>query len=1102
MNPSNISTLLLDFKLRLENIDEPPTFIECSRMDHHLEQQQQQQLNDSFNSSNSSSLLNHQNPSFSNSFNSSSSVLLLSSSNHKPNSKLNSFSSSPSYNHHSKINESIHLSSNSRHSLLSSSLRSSMSSPAKSGPTDAVFSLINYSSPFMGIDNQKRGIYAQEILDQINEWNQQQQHEVTPIVSTSILSFNSNTLGTTLNMSASNSESPLKALVFGYATLMVCSTKNLSSQSGHVIHLLNKAEYKLRNAITCCELSREYSLDLMLKSDLHLLLARILYELSFPRLDELERESSQMSSNMSNNGGSSSNVGMNSPLQNNAASSISPPIKITDSQVVTGNNMSPSEPLSAPNLTIGTGYSLGSLDNVMAVSLDSPVRASFSSKCSSPSPRGGMTSPTSSSQKAAQQAQQQIENMFQDICLHMDSAIKLFEKSTQKPKKKTPVVDEKENEPVVVDISQESKRAYMYMYFGDVLTQWSVRRKQRWAALCSQAQEKYNTCIKICIEKILSTIDKDKDDVCCINSKFVRCDQDGRNGSFINYVYCPLHHQCLYKYAVLLLYWVRRKREHSTIYSGENSSSSDTMLSNFDYESTLTAVNSVGTLTLNYSEFQKLESRLNAEQNKAIPRHAQSILQNNVASESEKLCKGCVSLWESVCNVEMRKAEIFCVEHNVNPHLFFRLSNSIYEYALLLIPSASILACNDYLSMYDNIDGEPMRNCSRSEILTSGLSWHDLLFKHRMLDDKKELLRENNRKILSDQTSKTVVLDENNKDDLRLRYSLIYSDKIGDINIRTILTRESLMEKAIEAIDKACSIMVNPNTDMLMFQSQLYFEMGALKTTNITSSSESHIVNTLKNHEKKKQQKSEAETLNESMQAENRVRLLKEVDDLFTSSIVALNKVLEAKPFHMVAMAILGEVYFFWARAKFGKESDKHIQNAIEIWSRLLTYSQYTGQYNLSLDHISKMISFALEIRKGIIICDGMALKQGKLRKSWTERYFLLTIEHFGYYEIKSNKSLKKKKMKNTVPTDEIEYVKQNLEEKFTSNKDYPFCLEVVCKKRVFYICYSSQKELDRWDAAFEYVILMNQIMKPSTTTTLTITSNSSTHVSLTKPSK
>ena len=107
----------------------------------------------------------------------------------------------------------------------------------------------------------------------------------------------------------------------------------------------------------------------------------------------------------------------------------------------------------------------------------------------------------------------------------------------------------------------------------------------------------------------------------------------------------------------------------------------------------------------------------------------------------------------------------------MNPHLFFRLSNAIYEYALLLIPSASILSCNDYLSLYDNNDGEPTRNSSRSEILTSGLSWHDLVFKHRMLDDKKELLRENNRKIISDQTSKTVVLDENNKDDLRLRYS-------------------------------------------------------------------------------------------------------------------------------------------------------------------------------------------------------------------------------------------------------------------------------------------------------------------------------------------
>ena len=72
------------------------------------------------------------------------------------------------------------------------------------------------------------------------------------------------------------------------------------------------------------------------------------------------------------------------------------------------------------------------------------------------------------------------------------------------------------------------------------------------------------------------------------------------------------------------------------------------------------------------------------------------------------------------------------------------------------------------------------------------------------------------------------------------------------------------MQKAVEAIDKSCSIMVYPNTDLLMFQSQLYFEMGALKTTNITSSSESHIVNTLKEHEKKKQQKSEVENISES----------------------------------------------------------------------------------------------------------------------------------------------------------------------------------------------------------------------------------------------
>ena len=39
-----------------------------------------------------------------------------------------------------------------------------------------------------------------------------------------------------------------------------------------------------------------------------------------------------------------------------------------------------------------------------------------------------------------------------------------------------------------------------------------------------------------------------------------------------------------------------------------------------------------------------------------------------------------------------------------------------------------------------------------------------------------------------------------------------------------------------------------------------------------------------------------------------------------------------------------------------------------------------------------------------------MALKQGQLRKSWQERYFLLTIEYFGYFPNQIYKEFKKEK--------------------------------------------------------------------------------------------
>ena len=547
------------------------------------------------------------------------------------------------------------------------------------------------TSSFMAIDNDKKAQVAQQVLDHLQELSELNEHS----------SSNHHIMN----------ESPRQSHLFAFATLLLSTTKTLKSQTEQVVFSLNRAEYKLRNALTCCEVSKEYSSDLDFRAELHFLLARVLYELSFPRLDDLDRD---------------------------ASPSSTLPIQIEGSPVLAtnANNQSP-EIMSVPNMgygtSIGNTFSLGSAsgDNFLALSLDSPLRSNSQANRMSGSPLS-TGSPRNASLKAAQQVQQQIESIFQEICLHMDTAIKLFDKNSSSQKKK------KEEEQPPVNISIESKKAYMYYYFGDILTQWSIRRKQRWAALCSQAQEKYNNCIRICLEKLLPTLGTE---TICINTKYAEY------STLKNYSYCPLHHQCLYKYAVLILYWVRRIREHASIYSssddtGVNSfpvrsaGSNDTNL-NFDFESITQAVASIGEMTIQFSEFHLNESRLSAEPSKTSSKNPQSIFKNAVASENEKLCRACVMLWEGVCNLEIRKAETYHAGKNANYHFFFRLSNAIYEYGLLLVPSASILSFNDYLTSFENLEGEPARNCSRSEVLTSSLSWHDMVFKDRMLNDKK-----------------------------------------------------------------------------------------------------------------------------------------------------------------------------------------------------------------------------------------------------------------------------------------------------------------------------------------------------------------------------
>ncbi|KAL9647306.1 hypothetical protein ABK040_011673 [Willaertia magna] len=841
----------------------------------------------------------------------------------------------------------------------------------------------DFTTLFMYVNNNQRCKVAQHVLD---------------------------TIDTTDN-------NPRLSLLFAYATLLITTTKTKKSETEQVVFLLNKAEYKLRNALTCCEITKEYTTDISLRIDLHLLLSRVLFELSISRLEE-QSLSNQLITTTSTTpiSISSSNGRSNTILPSNSNNSNSPSIGTT--------NISPTHGLSGDNSPSNQ---------------DSPIRKQSSFQNNIPNNNSPNFLKSSSD---LNKEQQQIDQMFQEICIQMDTSLKLFGKQKQQ---------------------DEYKKALMYFYFGDILTNWSARRKQRWAALCSQALERFSTSIQI-LEKLI-TESSTNNQMTSVNCKLDSQEETTTKTTNQKFVYCSLHHHCLYKYASLLLYWARRKREYSTIYTLEKDKVNTKLEDDgFNFDS-----------VLNITKFTGL-GKLGQLVLKESSRYHQSIYKNSQASNHEKLCKACVVIWEAVCNIDLRKTQIFTPKHSVNPRFLFRLSNSLYEYALLLVPSASILSINDYLTTH-----EEDRSNSRSEVLSSTLGLQDLLFKERMLNDKKEILINNNRKVLSEHKTKTVILEDNKTDDLKIRFSLIFSNNTDEINITIILTRQILLEKALEVMEKANSASNFGNFDFLLFTSQIYFELGALKTMQIaTLKDSSSIVNLFKQHQQKLQQKEGSSDGNEDFSQKESIKetAIKELDNTFTHAIECINRVLEKDPNHVVTLALLGEIYFTWARGATGIDSDKNFQKAVDIWTRIVLFCEFNPQINIG--YVAKMIDFTMEIRKSNIICDGMALKQGKLRKNWTERYWMLTLDYFGYYQIKNSKSMKKK-LKNSVLTSSLVKVQQNTDEQYTKNKNYPFCLEIICKKRTFYVCLSSQEELDKWVSAFNYVIEVSIIISGTT---------------------
>jgi hypothetical protein len=290
-----------------------------------------------------------------------------------------------------------------------------------------------------------------------------------------------------------------------------------------------------------------------------------------------------------------------------------------------------------------------------------------------------------------QQQPQQIEKMFQEMCLQFDAAlteISKVEKIADKLRSSLP-------DDLVLQI--KGKKALTLFNFAEALQLWSRQRKQRWQPLSEQSKEKYNLCLKLCQE---------------------------------NQFHKSLGDVALERSGVLLLDWVNRTREISSIYS----ESSD------DRRAT---IGSGSKITIDH------------------------------------LCKQCVSTWESICR-----------DSELNHEHFFRYATSLFEYAMIITSSMSLLPDH------------------RNGIYIQSTSQHDTAFRMRMLKDK----------------TITFINKEQRNSPNTQRHAALSDETL-------VIEREEILEKALAVITMALGLLPDQMTYM-MLKASILFETGAVRAVH------------------------------------------------------------------------------------------------------------------------------------------------------------------------------------------------------------------------------------------------------------------------------
>lgn len=459
-----------------------------------------------------------------------------------------------------------------------------------------------------------------------------------------------------------------------------------------------------------------------------------------------------------------------------------------------------------------------------------------------------------------------------------------------------------------------------------------------------------------------------------------------------------------------------------------------------------------------------------------------------------KLCSECCELFETIIRdhqishppdhgSEERRDKVFGGDNNgVVAFLYYQWAQALLEYALFLIPSASILPLDDgspsvigtsFIEHHDTASKNSLSDISSANSLERGF--------HRRMVEERRLVMMN---LVESNDAASADLQERSSNSPSMRRRGKTGSILLDFSSNPILNprsidafTEDIIQKREELMEKAAGILSavtidNPNVfEARLLISDLFFEQAALRSLeqfNVT------VRQNIDGKLRESKQNDFDETFARAVSVLEELGTMDHDVEDYLGSDVTLQKDQR-----------LAQIYMFWARAKStqnGIEADKLYRSSISYWHRTLRRLDAL-RARARISDFEQILAVCQEMQNSNNLCTGFLVKQGSVVKNWKVRYACLSHNTLCYYEAKQRGAAddtKLKKRKGSLSTASFRKVTIHASSQYRQlsnrlKRDYPFMFEIDTSRRRFLFGVDGEISRDRWLRALQYVIQNNE---------------------------